>query len=132
MADMQAALRSRLVAAGPVTALVGTRIYWTKVPQGAVLPYVRMQTVSDERPQDLDDYDAGRETRVQVDCFASDYATARALSQAIITATNSPTTLSGVAFGRTAAEGPRDLGEDTAQGFIHQLSMDLLIWHRQV
>lgn len=130
MADLQAALRARLIAAAPVTAIVGTRVYWTKAADAAALPYIRMQTVSDERGADLDDYEIARETRVQVDCFAADYATARALSEAVIAATNGPATVSGVLMGRTVAEGPRDLGEDVTGKFVHQLSTDLLIWHK--
>lgn len=125
MADLQTALRSRVVAA------VGhSRVYWTHVPQGKSLPYVRMQTVSDDRPADLDDYEAARETRVQVDCFAEDYGTARGMAEIIIDGTNAPTTVDGVILGRTKAEGPRDFGEDIATTFVHQLSLDLLIWHR--
>lgn len=131
MATMQSALVARLRAAAPVAAIVGTKIYWTTAPQGAAFPYIRMQTVSDERPDDLDDYEEGRETRVQVDCFSEDYGQARALAEAVVNATNGPLTISGVKFGRSKAEGPRDLGETVGTKFIHQLSMDLLIWHRQ-
>ena len=130
MPDMQSALVARLKSAAPIAGIVGSRIYWTKVPQDTDLPYIRMQTISDERPADLEEYDAARETRVQVDCFAESYQTARALAEAVIYSTAEPATISGVRLGRTKAEGPRDLGEDIAGKFIHQLSIDLLIWHR--
>ncbi len=124
MADMQTALRSRIVAA------VGhNRVYWTAVPQGAALPYVRLQTVSDPRPDDLDGYQGARETRIQADSFATTYAQARAASEAIVSGTAEPTTIDGVVFGRINIDGPRDLGDDNTSGFIHQLSLDLLIWH---
>ena len=129
MADMQAALTARLLAAVAVTAIAGTRIHWTKVPQGTALPYARMQTISDLRPQHLTGYDGARQTRVQVDCFAKKYAEARAMAEAVIAAMALPATVSGVRFGRTRAEGPRDLGEDTPDGFIHRMSVDLLIEH---
>lgn len=125
MPDMQTALRTRIVAA------VGhNRVYWVKVPQGAVLPYVRLQTVSDPPELDLDGETEARETRVQADCFGADYATARAQTKAIKDDATAPATVGGVIFGRTVVEGPRDLGEDIATTFIFQLSMDLLIWHR--
>lgn len=132
MPDMQSALHARLVADAAVLAVTGTRIYWTKVPQDSAFPYVRMQTVSDTRPQNLGDYDAARTTRVQADCFATTYGAARALAEKIIAAVANPATVSGVNFGRTKAEGPRDLGEDTASGFVHRLSIDLLVEHSLV
>lgn len=129
MADFATALRARLVADSAVAAIVGTKVYWTLVPQGTALPYIRMQTVSDPRPEHLRGYQSARQTRVQVDCFAGSYATARALAEAVIATAAFPSTVGGVAFGRTKAEGPRDLGEDTGNGFVHRLSLDLLTEH---
>lgn len=130
MADFAAALRARLIADATVAGVVGTRVHWTLVPQDSALPYIRLQTVSDLRPSDLEGYDGTRETRVQADCFATRHAAARTLAEAVIAAAIAPFTQDGVAFGRIEAEGPRDLGDDTPQGYIHQSSLDLLIWHR--
>ena len=127
MADMQTALRAKLVTA----TAAGTRIYWNIVSQSAALPYIRLQTISDPRPQHLDGYDSARETRVQCDCFAATYGAARAMAEAVIAATDGPFTQSGIVFGRVKAEGPRDLGEDTAAGYVHRASVDLLVWHRE-
>lgn len=124
MADFATALRSRLTGLA-----AGTRVYWTLVPQGTALPYVRMQTVTDPRLEHLQGYDGARVTRVQVDCFAATYAAARSLSEAVISAVAQPATVGGVRFGRVKADGPRDLGEDTANGFVHRLSLDLLAEH---
>ena len=126
MADLQSALVARLIADAGVAALVGDRLYWSKVPQGTAMPYVRMQTVSDPRPQNLQGYDGARTVRVQVDVFARSHGNARAASEAIVAAVALPATFAGVRFGRCAAQGPRDLGEDdTPEGFIHRLSTDL-------
>lgn len=136
MPDMQTALLARLAADAGVAAIVADKIYWNKVPQPAPPaaplspPYVRLQTISDLRPQDLEDYEIARETRVQVDCFGKSYKSARQTAEAIIAATREPATFGGVVFGRIKAEGPRDLGEDTTSGFIHRASLDLLVWHR--
>lgn len=124
MPDLQTALRSRIVAA------VGhSRVHWTIAPQNAAKPYIRMQTVSDLRPQHMNGYDAARVTRVQVDVFGATYAETRSVAEAIITATEQPAMVGGITFGRTKAEGPRDLGEDTETGFIHRASLDLLVEH---
>lgn len=130
MADFATALRARLLADTDVAASVGTKIHWGIVPQSTPLPYVRLNTISDPRPDDLDGYDVARETRVQADCFASTYSAARSLSERVIAAVAAPFTTGGVQFGRVKAEGPRDLGEDTATGFVHRASVDLLVEHR--
>lgn len=129
MADFATALRARLIADADVSPLVGTKIYWGIVPQSAALPYVRLQTVSDVRPQHLGGYQGARVTRVQADCFSSSYGGARAIAEEVIAAVATPVTTGGVQFGRVKAEGPRDLGEDTAAGYVHRASLDLLVEH---
>jgi hypothetical protein len=129
MADFATALRTRLVNAAPVPAIVGTRIYPTFVAQGASLPYVRYQVISDPRPEHLQGYDGARVSRVQCDCFAASYIVARDLAEKVIAAVAAPGTADGVQFGRVKAEGPRDLGEDTGSGFVHRASVDLLVEH---
>lgn len=124
MADFAAALRSRL------TGLTGGQVFWTIVPAGKVAPYIRLQTISDPRPQHLAGYDAARVTRVQADCFGTTHKATRALALATIAALAEPDEAGGVTFGRTKAEGPRDLGEDvTGIGFIHRASIDLFVHH---
>lgn len=125
MADFATALRGRLTGLA-----AGTRVYWGIVPQGAALPYIRLQTISDERPTDLDGYQARREPRVQADCFASTYGAARGLAEAVVTTLATPGTFGGVVFGFVRASGPRDLGEDTSAGFVHRASLDLIVEHR--
>lgn len=131
MADFASALFARLTGDAGVTAIVGTKVFWNIVPQNTQLPYIRMQTISDPRPEHLKGLDAARVTRVQVDCFAAKYGTAREMSEKVITATRTPGEFGGVQFGRVKPEGPRDLGEDTSAGiFVHRASMDLLVAHR--
>ena len=129
MADMQSALRTRLRTA-PSVSTISTAFHWVKVPEGASLPYVRLQTISDPRPRDLKGPIGGRETRVQADVFAASYGQARALANAIIAEIEPPARVDDIQFGRTIAEGPQDLGEDVeGQGHIYRASVDLLVWH---
>ncbi len=126
MADMQTALRKRILAAG-----AAPRVIWGRnVPQGTALPYLQLFIASDPRPGHLKGYNGGRNTRVQADCKAASYAEAKAMSDALVPLLAVPTTIDGIKFGRTRAEGPQDLGEDTAAGFVHRMSLDLLVWHR--
>lgn len=129
MPDMQTALRSRLLAAAPVAALVGQRVTWVSRPQGSALPAISLLVIAGERPQHLKGFDALRATTVQVDCWASAYGQARALVEAAIAAVVQPGTYYGVRFGRAGVSEPRDLGETTSDGFIHRQSVDLTIWH---
>lgn len=130
MADFATALRARLIADAAVSA-VTTSFHWGQVPQGTALPYVRMQVISDARPEHLKGYDEARQTRVQCDVFASTYGAARQLSEKIITAIAVPGETGGIHFGRIKAEGPRDLGEDVdGLGYVHRASLDLLAEHR--
>lgn len=130
---MQAALVERLEADATLAAAVvadgKARIHWTHVPQGSALPYLRLQTISDPRPQHLRGYHGSQNTRVRVDVFAKTYAQARSLAIAVIAAVAEPVTVGGVKFGRVKVEGPRDLGEETSSGFVHRLSLDLLVEH---
>ena len=130
MADFASALRTRMTSDGPVSGVVGTKVYWSFVPQGTALPYIRLQTISDPRPEHLKGYETARVSRVQVDCFAAKYGDARGLAEKVITAVEDPGVTGGVHFGRVKAEGPRDLGEDTATGFVHRASLDLLAEHK--
>lgn len=129
MADLQTALHARLTGDASIGAAIGTRAYWTNVPQGAALPHVRMQTISDVRPQHMQGYHRARNTRLQVDVFAATYAQARSISERIIGLMAQPATVAGVRFGRCTAQGPIDMGEDTPDGFVHRLRTDLLAEH---
>ncbi len=129
MADFASALITRFEADTAVSAIADDKIHWVYVPQGRELPYVRLQTISDPRPQLLKGYQGFRPTRVQADCFSKSYGEARALAEAIISAVATPEAVGGIQFGRCSAEGPRDLGEDTDKGFVHRASVDLLVWH---
>jgi hypothetical protein len=132
MADFATALRARLVANAQVSAAVGTKIHWGQVPQGTALPYIRLQTISDPLDEHLKGYTATQRPRVQADCFASTYGAARGLAAKVIAALELPATVGGVAFNRIKAEGPRDLGEDTTNGYVHRASLDLLVEHKLV
>ena len=129
MSSLKSALPARLLADGGVAALVGDRVHWTKVPQSSGRPHVRLQVISDPRPEHLKDYHAARVTRVQADVMADRSTEVEAITEAIIAALAQPASVGGVKFGRTKAEGPRDLGEESPDGFIHRASMDLLVEH---
>lgn len=130
MADLQSALLTRLKTAASVSGIT-TRIAWGSLPQSTSLPYVRLNTISDPRPEHLRGYHGARTVRVQADCYAATPKAARALAEAIVAATAAPATVTGIRFGRTKAEGPQDLGEDVpGVGRVENAQIDLIIEHR--
>jgi hypothetical protein len=126
--DMEGALRARLIAAGPVTALVGQRIYWVDRPQEAALPAITLQIIDDPREQHMKGLHEFQQTLVQIDVWSATYAAAKALKEAIIAALLPAATSNGVVFGRSFVRS-RDLSERTETQFIHRPSMDFTINH---
>ena len=129
--DMQGALRARLLATPQVTALVAQRVDWVIRPQTAALPAVTLQTISGDRPQTHAGFEEMRTARVQCDVWATTYASARAITEAIVRALAPKAESNGVRFGRMFFEGDRDLLDTTATTPIHRTSLDLIVWHAQ-
>jgi hypothetical protein len=127
--DWQGALRARLIAAAPVTALVVQRVYWVDRPQASDLPAITLQTISEERPQHMKGFDGLDVSRVQLDCWATSYSQAQALKEAALAATVGEHTGNGVRFERAFIDSIRDLGERVETQFIHRASIDLIIHH---
>jgi hypothetical protein len=84
---MEEALRTLLSGAAAVTALVpATRINWGVHPQGEPLPGIVLTLISGAEGYTLTGPDGLSQGRVQVDCYAHDYRTAKLLSRAVIAA----------------------------------------------
>ncbi|QAY77922.1 DUF3168 domain-containing protein [Sphingosinicella sp. BN140058] len=140
MADMQSALRARLIAAAPVAAIVAPfapagatptkAVFWGLRPQGSGLPALVLTIVTGSRPQHLKGFQSLRATTVQIDAWADDFDTAKALIEVAIAAVLQPGTFAGIKFGRATDIGePRALGEQTSTDYLHRQSVDLTIWH---
>lgn len=133
--DWKAALRTRLLADGPLGALVSTRIDWVERPQGKTLPAVTLQCIGDGHEQHLKGFESLRPARVQYDVWADTYADATALKDALIAAAVPAHTGNGHVFSRAMVElPPRDLPDritagDGAEKTIFRISMDLIHHH---
>lgn len=121
--SMEAALRARLLAAAPVTAIVGQRVSWMDRPQGATLPAITLQIVTDDRTQNYGGFDGLQPGYVQVDLWATTYAAAKALKEAVIAALVPAGTQGNVRFTR-AFVSAQDLSERTDTQFIFRHSID--------
>ena len=63
-------VRAKLLASAGVTALVGTRVYQLLLQQGPTYPAIRVQLISEPRPNHLRGADGSIRSRVQVDAYA--------------------------------------------------------------
>jgi hypothetical protein len=123
--DMPGALRARITSANTSA---GSRVYWVDRPQAAALPAVTLQIISDIRPQHLKGFDQTRDTRVQIDCWATSYSAVTVLKEAVLAAVVPVNTSNGIRFDRAIIDGERDLGERVETQFIHRASVDLVVW----
>ncbi len=81
-------LYAKLVATTAVTDIVVTRIFPIRSPQGAALPYVTYQTITDEPVNDSAGTTTSGVIRVQVDLWAETYIGVKALAAAVQAALN--------------------------------------------
>jgi hypothetical protein len=87
---MEEALRAHLLANAAVAALVGTRITWLQRPQGSALPAITLQGVSTRRDHTLEGRDGLVGRLVQIDVWATTYATMKDIQRALISALDGP------------------------------------------
>ena len=123
-AGLGKSIYSRLRVDSAVAAIIGSRIYPQIQPQPAVAPCVVYQVIVDTPTNTLDGSNGGDlyQTRLQVDAYATDYATAQTLADAITAVLGSVTELhfSSVRLSR------RDLYEPDTK--LHRVSLDFSIW----
>lgn len=131
------ALRQRLLDDAAVAGLVGVHpddggksIEWTVRRQGAPLPAVLLQVVSDPRPQTHDGFDSIRTARVRVSVLAATRHEVMVLREAVIVALAEAGDFGGVWFDRARIELVFDAGGPSETGFIHRDSIDFNIWHK--
>jgi hypothetical protein len=126
---MEANLIAKLLATAGVTALVSTRINWSRRPQGSALPAIVLHRI-DGSP---DYHHAGAsglvQSRVQVDCWAASYGAAKAIARAVETAVTAQTFTQGATrFDVILIADERDSTFDETTP-LFRTSLDLMIHH---
>lgn len=101
-----------------LSALVSDRIYPLRLPQGGSLPAIVYTRVSGERVNNLDGENI-QNPRYQVDCWAENYAGAKAAAAQVELAF-AASTLQAVLIA------DRDDKDDTVK--IYRVSMDFSVW----
>lgn len=124
---MEAALIARLLATAGVTALVSTRVNWSRRPQGSALPAIVLHRI-DGTP---DVHHSGRSglvtSRVQCDCWAESYGAAKAIARAVETAITAQTFTQGATrFDAILIDSERDDTSDETTP-LFRTSLDLLV-----
>lgn len=130
--DWRGALRARLLADGPLAALVGTRVYWIERPQTGPLPAVTLLTISDGHEQTLKELQGYQASRVQIDVWAANQPSAYAVAGAVIDAALPADTGNGQIFSRAMVDlPPRDMAERIGSTTVFRVSMDLIFHHAE-
>ncbi|HEY8593309.1 MAG TPA: DUF3168 domain-containing protein [Sphingomicrobium sp.] len=128
------ALIARLKADAGVQALAGSRIFWVARPQkgpGNQLPAVVLQVISGDRPQHLDGFEDMATAQVQANSFAREYGESRILAEAVSGALVDEAQVDDIVFWRGDVGEPRDLGEQTDDGFIFHAAVEVTVrWGR--
>ena len=127
---MEEALTARLLAAAPLTALVGSRINWGERPKKEPLSAITMLIVSPGRNYVHAGADPTGSPRVQFDCYAATFAQAKAIARALRDILETPAVQDGIAFSKSIHEAERGpLIEDTGGGLkVYRVSMDFFVW----
>ena len=129
----ESVLYALMSGAGPVTAIVGDRIYPVVLPEGKPLPALVLEHVSTYRPPVIDAF-AGThmtQTRMQANCLALSHTACRALADAARAAAQFQRgTIAGVLVHSVlhAGEGPTTYDAET--GAFHQ-PIDFMVTHQQ-
>ncbi|MCB2130807.1 MAG: DUF3168 domain-containing protein [Rhodobacteraceae bacterium] len=122
---MEETFRSLLLNSGPVSSVVGSRVNFGAHPQGAPLPAIVLNTVSDVNEHHLNAPETLSQARVQVDCYADSYGGAKLLSRAVRSALDGEKTAFQGVFFENSRDG-REGGTNEADRPF-RVSVDFLV-----
>lgn len=129
---MEEALVARLLAAAAIQGIVGQRVNWGFRLQGEGLPALTLFNASPDRSYTYKGASTLAGPRVQFDCWAADFITAKALARAVIATIEPPATVPGISFQGAFLEQERGpLIEDLGGGRkVHRVSLDFFVWNK--
>ena len=129
---MEADLRTRLLGAAAVAAIVATRVTWGDRPQGKTLPAIILLMVSAGREYHHGGADELHETRVQVDCWATSHLQATQLGAAVVAELETAETVGSTEFGKSLLAAERDVQAESLDGggTAYRRSLDFMVWWR--
>jgi hypothetical protein len=130
MADIESGLLAFLVGNTGLTALVGTRIYPLRVPEGAALPALVYYKISGPSEHSKDGDMNLNHPRFQFTAWANKYGDAKAVGTAVTSALNAfanGSSMGGIVVAQIIVENDTDLHDPQTLEF--GASLDATIWH---
>ncbi len=129
---LEAAIYSQLSTYAGLAALTGTRIYPLLLPQDPTLPAVTYQTISRVMEEVRGAGPRYAETRVQIDCWAASYSSAKAVAEQVRAALQDYTGTMGGAGGVPVLDGDMTSETDVYEpdALLHRVMVEALITHR--
>ncbi|MGK2287246.1 DUF3168 domain-containing protein [Pedomonas sp. V897] len=130
---LDAAIYQLLAGNSAVAGMVGTRIYPSRAPDEATLPYlVYLDMAEIDRARDLDGVGGLRQARVQVDAWASTATGAKRLGDAVVEALEDFTgAIAGVTIADVELIGgfdDWDGGEGAAPSPVYRRMREFYVW----
>lgn len=130
MAVVEKAIHDLLTAATAVAALVSSRVYPLRAPDGVAAPFIVYQRISGVRWRTLSGACGIAQPRIQIDVYAATYAGAKALASAVRVALDGYRGIvAGVRIGGITLETDQDLLEDDIDPVLHRVTMDFMVTH---
>jgi hypothetical protein len=127
--DFEGALRARLLAASPVTALVGQRIYWEDRPQASALPAITLGYGIDDRDQYMAGFQQVQRKEIQIDVWAASFGSKKTIKEAVITALTPAETSNGIKFRAAVGVDAIPQNERTETQFIYRDIIRLTLFY---
>lgn len=131
MTVLEEGIYSYLTTYAGLVSLIGTRVYAFRIPQEATLPCMTYQRISTPRRLTHDTSGAGNDLsypRFQFDCWATTYASAKAIADQLHAALNGRKgTTGGVMVRGALIADERPSYEPEAN--LYRVSCDYIIWH---
>lgn len=127
--SFEATLAKRLLSAAVITDAVGSRVDWMRRVQGATLPAITLQTISDRRDQHMAGFHPAV-TRVQIDLWTPSFLASLPLREAILAVLVPSATVDGIRFQRGQGVSVRADHETAADGTdLYRQIIDILFTH---
>lgn len=125
---MEEELVAYLLAWPGLTARVGDRVFFARLPQGEALPAVVIHRITSGRHYVMEGRNATAQPLLQHDCYGATYTEAKAVSREVIAAYDA-LPAGGLKAGFVTGERDSFDGEDPDR--IHRTSVDVQVTHTE-
>lgn len=129
---MEEAFIAHLLATAGVTALVGTRVYFSMAPQDAAAPRVVVHRISGLPVYHTSGQSDLCDTRLQVDCWATTALSAIQIARAVKATCLASFTQDAIEFSSITQLSERtSFSGEGPTARLHRVSLDFRVWHSE-